>query len=62
MLVKLIKQSKSENACDTKQITDGTKQNKRRQELPNKKFQCAKTGFERCAMQITIAIKVPYRQ
>ncbi|KRX65296.1 hypothetical protein T09_9042 [Trichinella sp. T9] len=56
--VKLIKQSKSENACDTKQITDGTKQNKRRQV----KFQCAKTGFERCAMQITIAIKVPYRQ
>ncbi|KRZ93181.1 hypothetical protein T08_3711 [Trichinella sp. T8] len=56
--VKLIKQSKSENACETKQITDGTKQNKRRQV----KFQCAKTGFERCAMQITIAIKVPYRQ
>ncbi|KRZ82690.1 hypothetical protein T08_7176 [Trichinella sp. T8] len=28
----------------------------------NKKFQCAKTGFERCAMQITIAIKVPYRR
>ncbi|KRY16508.1 hypothetical protein T12_13633 [Trichinella patagoniensis] len=27
-----------------------------------KKFQCTKTGFERCAMQITIAIKVPYRQ
>ncbi|KRZ90374.1 hypothetical protein T08_6524 [Trichinella sp. T8] len=24
----------------------------------SKKFQCAKTGFERCAMQITIAIKV----
>ncbi|KRY07504.1 hypothetical protein T03_14116 [Trichinella britovi] len=22
-----------------------------------KKFQCAKTGFERCAMQITIAIR-----
>ncbi|KRX80477.1 hypothetical protein T06_6466 [Trichinella sp. T6] len=66
--VKLIKQSKSENAGDTKQITDGTKQNKRRQMLPKlefifrKKFQCAKTGFERCAMQITIAIKVPYRQ
>ncbi|KRZ48575.1 hypothetical protein T02_13398 [Trichinella nativa] len=56
MLVKLIKQSKSENADDTKQITDGTKQNKRRQV----KYQCAKTGFERCAMQITIAIKVPY--
>ncbi|XP_003381028.1 hypothetical protein Tsp_11005 [Trichinella spiralis] len=28
----------------------------------SKKFQCTKTGFERCAMQITIAIKVPYRQ
>ncbi|KRY26055.1 hypothetical protein T03_10886 [Trichinella britovi] len=28
----------------------------------SKKFQCAKTGFERCAMQITIAIKVSYRQ
>ncbi|KRZ70131.1 hypothetical protein T08_2707 [Trichinella sp. T8] len=27
-----------------------------------KKFQCTKTGFERCAMQITIAIKVPYHQ
>ncbi|KRX33498.1 hypothetical protein T05_14434 [Trichinella murrelli] len=27
-----------------------------------KKFQCTKTGFQRCAMQITIAIKVPYRQ
>ncbi|KRX30590.1 hypothetical protein T05_8807 [Trichinella murrelli] len=29
----------------------------RRRVLTNKKFQCAKTGFERCAMQITIAIK-----
>ncbi|KRY48220.1 hypothetical protein T03_14613 [Trichinella britovi] len=28
----------------------------------SKKFQCTKTGFERCVMQITIAIKVPYRQ
>ncbi|KRY36793.1 hypothetical protein T01_13874 [Trichinella spiralis] len=28
----------------------------------SKKFQCTKTGFERCTMQITIAIKVPYRQ
>ncbi|KRY05679.1 hypothetical protein T01_559 [Trichinella spiralis] len=28
----------------------------------SKKFQCTKTGFQRCAMQITIAIKVPYRQ
>ncbi|KRX33133.1 hypothetical protein T06_16573 [Trichinella sp. T6] len=28
----------------------------------SKKFQCTKTGFERCAMQITIAIKVPYHQ
>ncbi|KRX81522.1 hypothetical protein T06_8989 [Trichinella sp. T6] len=27
-----------------------------------KKSQCTKTGFQRCAMQITIAIKVPYRQ
>ncbi|KRZ51990.1 hypothetical protein T02_15289 [Trichinella nativa] len=27
-----------------------------------KKFQCTKTGFQRCTMQITIAIKVPYRQ
>ncbi|KRX20207.1 hypothetical protein T07_14087, partial [Trichinella nelsoni] len=27
----------------------------------SKKFQCTKTGFQRCAMQITIAIKVPYR-
>ncbi|KRX48037.1 hypothetical protein T05_1988 [Trichinella murrelli] len=26
------------------------------------KFQRTKTGFERCVMQITIAIKVPYRQ
>ncbi|KRY26218.1 hypothetical protein T03_11235 [Trichinella britovi] len=34
----------------------------RRRVLTNKKFQCAKTGFERCAMQITIAIKVSYRQ
>ncbi|KRY41206.1 hypothetical protein T01_10377 [Trichinella spiralis] len=28
----------------------------------SKKLQCTKTGFQRCAMQITIAIKVPYRQ
>ncbi|KRY43354.1 hypothetical protein T01_4458, partial [Trichinella spiralis] len=28
----------------------------------NKKFHCTKTGFQRCAMQITIAIKVSYRQ
>ncbi|KRY29099.1 hypothetical protein T01_867 [Trichinella spiralis] len=27
-----------------------------------KKFQCTKTGFQRCAMQITITIKVLYHQ
>ncbi|KRX24924.1 hypothetical protein T07_10488 [Trichinella nelsoni] len=27
-----------------------------------KMFQCTKTGFQRCTMQIKIAIKVPYRQ
>ncbi|KRY15480.1 hypothetical protein T01_13097 [Trichinella spiralis] len=27
-----------------------------------KKFQCTKTSFQHCAMQITITIKVPYRQ
>ncbi|KRY20661.1 Alpha-N-acetylglucosaminidase [Trichinella patagoniensis] len=51
-------EEKSENA-------DGTKQNNKREKLVtsnSKKFQCTKTGFERCAMQITIAIKVPYRQ
>ncbi|XP_003380594.1 hypothetical protein Tsp_06752, partial [Trichinella spiralis] len=28
----------------------------------SKKFQYAKTGFQRCAMQMTITTKVPYRQ
>ncbi|KRY16510.1 hypothetical protein T12_14644 [Trichinella patagoniensis] len=48
----------SENAVDMKRNADGIKQNNKRE----KKFQCTKTGFERCAMQITIAIKVPYHQ
>ncbi|KRY29091.1 hypothetical protein T01_1929 [Trichinella spiralis] len=30
--------------------------------IVSKKFQCTKTGFQRCSMQITIAIKVPYRR
>ncbi|KRX48070.1 hypothetical protein T05_2314 [Trichinella murrelli] len=66
----------SENAVDTKQNADGIKQNNKREKteferaklipilefILSKKFQCTKTGFERCVMQITIAIKVPYRQ
>ncbi|KRY06700.1 hypothetical protein T12_9359 [Trichinella patagoniensis] len=99
--VKLMKQRKSENADDTKQITDATKKNNRKQEVNaisslclfydavhrpavasllnfqieqcislvhivsrhrlefilSKRFQCTKTGFQRCAMQITITIK-----
>ncbi|KRZ84824.1 hypothetical protein T08_2557 [Trichinella sp. T8] len=62
------KEEKSQNAVDTKQNTYGMKLNNKREKtryefiFRNKKFQCTKTGFERCAMQITIAIKVPYHQ
>ncbi|KRX61438.1 hypothetical protein T09_10086 [Trichinella sp. T9] len=48
-----MEQRKCENA-------DDMKQNKRRQErlkfIFTKKFQCTKTGFQRCTMQISIAI------
>ncbi|KRZ48426.1 hypothetical protein T02_10633 [Trichinella nativa] len=54
-----IEVKKTVNAEETKLNADNTKQNNRRE---HKKFQCTKTGFERCAMQITIAIKVPYHQ
>ncbi|KRX85016.1 hypothetical protein T06_231 [Trichinella sp. T6] len=54
-----IEVKKTVNAEETKLSADNTKQNNRRE---HKKFQCTKTGFERCAMQITIAIKVPYHQ
>ncbi|KRX85073.1 hypothetical protein T06_6613 [Trichinella sp. T6] len=49
---------KSKNGVDAERNADGMVQNNKRE----KKFQCTKTGFERCAMQITIAIKVPYHQ
>ncbi|KRY39292.1 hypothetical protein T03_6785, partial [Trichinella britovi] len=57
---------------DTNQNADGTKQNNRREKcislvhivsrhrlefILSKKFHCTKTGFQRCVMQITIAIK-----
>ncbi|KRX68557.1 hypothetical protein T09_12037 [Trichinella sp. T9] len=52
---------------DTKQIEDDTKQNKRRQSSwdPNsvaKSSNALKTDFQRCIMQITIAITLPYHQ
>ncbi|KRX66806.1 hypothetical protein T09_4208 [Trichinella sp. T9] len=52
---------KSKSGVDAVRNADGMMQNDKREktefERENKKFQCTKTGFERCAMQITIAIK-----
>ncbi|KRZ60702.1 hypothetical protein T02_14407 [Trichinella nativa] len=65
LFVKLMKEGKSEKA-DEKKLNKGRQKlylTLRRRVLTKlefiltKKFQCTKTGFQRCVMQITIAIK-----
>ncbi|KRY36877.1 hypothetical protein T01_11977 [Trichinella spiralis] len=51
--------TKSESAVDRKKTRTARSRTIKEK---NKKFQYAKTGFQRCAMQMTITIKVPYRQ
>ncbi|KRX92513.1 hypothetical protein T4E_5048 [Trichinella pseudospiralis] len=53
-----MEQSKNKNAGDMKQITDVTKEEEQERKRASKSSNPLKTGFERCTMQITIAIMV----